>query len=265
MPEKFEKKYFFLEIINKYFTQILFIPILLGGIIQVIRLFMISPQAIRFFSPTQTISDGIFFLAIVLIYLSAILFLLLLSLPQGLILILSNLDTQNGYKITTEDDKQDKIRNKLSHESFPIWIHILIPIFVCSMYYYFFFFSDSLLKSNNLTAMSLMAFALNFFLSISLMRFIYLKKEYYFIENLKSFLLINITLCIFCSMFYSTYAVNKSNFALNFKFLKEKYKCHNSANVEIVYFNDKYIFLKRICKKNKDEIIIERIEALFKG
>lgn len=262
-----------IEFISKYFTQLLFIPILLGGIIQVVRLYIISPQAIRFFSPSQAISDGIFYLTFVIIYIAGFLSLLLLSLPNGLLMISNSLrrqaerekeNTKEKVEITTNTNKERK--HKLSHEAMPIWAHILIFLIVILFYYYFFFRrADFFLFNKHLILVGAISFALNFMLSINLMRFIYFNKEFYFLEHTKTFLSLNATLCIICTLLYSTYSINQNSFATNFRMLKDKYCCEKSGTVDIIYFNDKYIFIRRNCSSEEEEIIIDKMDSLFES
>jgi hypothetical protein len=257
----------FIEFITKHFAQLLFIPILLGGIIQVIRLYIISPQAVRFFSPSQAISDGIFYLTIVIIYIAGFLCLIIMSLPQGILMISKNLDRQKKKDDTDEaiTDINEKRKYKLSHETMPLWLHITIFLLIIYMYYLFFVTSTHFLESSRQIQAGAISFAFNFMLSINLMRFIYYNEEYYFIENTKTFLTLNISLCLICTFLYSTYSINQNNFASNFRHLKDKYCCQNSGTIDIIYFNDKFIFIRRNCESEQEEIIVEKIDSLFEN
>lgn len=263
---KSEKIKSLLHFIQTYFAQLLFIPLLFGGIMQIIILFLISPQAIRFFSATQAVSDGLFFLTVVGLYILAIFFIILFSIFYGLA-ITDYSKAKWKYKKETET-KTELTPYKFSHEAMPFYLHIIL--FLCSLLCYYILFikhPENLnlaeFKISKIITFLGIAVALNFMLSINLMRFIYIGKEYYFIKNENVFLALNFSLCLVSVLIFSLFSSQQNILFQNFKNIEEKYCCENNGNVEILYFNDKYIFIKRKCDKENEQIIIEKFDALF--
>lgn len=257
-----EKLILFMNFIQKYFTQILFAPILFGGIMQIIILFLISPQAIRFFSPTQAISDGLLYLSVVILYLFSIFITLLMTLIYGI--------TTTDFSKLKLKDKNDKeeIPYKFSHERIPLVAHIVIFLIVLFLYYIFFILNPKFLDIDNLKISNILkamffAFMFNSMLSINLMRFIYFKEEYYFKKNGKTFIVINTILCFITVFIFSIYSSGINTSFSNFERIKEKYCCEKTGVVKIIYFNDKFIFIKRKCSDESEELIIEKFDALF--
>lgn len=257
-----------LSFIQTYFSQLLFIPLLFGGVVQIILLFQISPQAIRFFSPTQAIADGLFFLTAILLYIISIVLVIVVTLMYGF-------GTGSARKPisdenTTENVTENKVHYKYSHEQMPFIIHIIMFFAVFYIYYMLFVRNPQTLIQNGtdmkfLLVSGFFTVLLNFALSITLMRFIYFKKEYYFKENQNIFLALNIFLCFICVLCFSVNSSKNSNFVGNFQHLKEKYCCENSGEIDIVYYNDKYIFIRRKCANENEEIVIDKFESFFES
>lgn len=259
-PNK-EKLKTFIEFIHKYFSQLLFIPLLLGGIIQFIILFSINPLAIRFFSPTQAIADGLFYLTILLLYIFSIFIALFFSIATG---FPSSTKREN-------DEDQNKTQHKFSHEKMPFYLHIILFILTLLCYHFFFIYHSENLDitkgeiGNVLTRLAI-AFIFNFGLSISLMRFIFFKEEYYFKKNTNTFLGLNFILClIFVFIFSVNSSSNKTIPFSNFQRIEKKYSIEKSDLVKIIYFNDKFIFIERKYKNGKTELIIEKFDVLFEN
>lgn len=259
-----EKLKVFSGFIHKYFTQLLFLPLLCGGLQQIIILFLISPQAVRFFSPPQAIADGLLYLVIVILYVFSIFIFFF-----GIIVI--DLLTSDSKKIQDQShDEEPKKPHKYSHEQMPLSAHIVI--FLVTIFCYFILFirqpknldlSDP--KIEGIIAILYIVFLLNFSLSITLMRFIFFKKEYYFKKNQNVFLMLNFLLCLISVFIFSVYSSKNTNSFSNFKRIEEKYRCEKSGTIKIVYFNDKFLFIERKCTNEKQELIIEKFDAFFEN
>lgn len=253
-----------INFIQTYFAQLLFIPLLLGGIMQIIILFLISPQAIRFFSATQAVSDGLFFLTVVGLYILAVFFFIVLS-------IFSGLAVTDFSKVKWKDKNEPELTPyKYSHEAMPFYVHIIVFLCVLLCYYFLFIkhpenFNFAEFKMSKIITLLGIAVALNFALSINLMRFIYVGKVYYFSKNENVFLALNFFLCLISVLIFSLFSSQQNMLFQNFKRIEEKYCCENNGHVEILYFNDKYIFIKRKCDNENEQIIIEKFDALFEN
>ncbi|MBS7788316.1 hypothetical protein KIH23_13490 [Flavobacterium sp. CYK-55] len=250
----------YLDSINKYLSLILFVPLLVGGLSQFINLYLISPNFVRFFSPTQAISDGI--LCLIHMCLS-IVFLMLYS-------VIGLSDKIERAKMSTDTDKEKyrtEVEAKQNLKS--RFIYLILLILVC---YALYFFITVVIPHNNnglnddaikLIFLGLMIMILFFGILIS---FIGLLSNYkYFFrrrENDKIIISLLIISNLAAFILVSVYT-NNQNKSINFKFLKEKYECPNNKKIEIKYYNDKYIFLERKCFKDSTEIIIDKFESIF--
>lgn len=257
-----EKLKALVEFIHKYFNQLLFIPLLFGGVIQIIILFSINPQAIRFFSATQAIADGLSYLAVVLLYIFSIFIVFLITMFYGL----ATTDFTKLKRKEKEDENETPY--KFSHERMPLYAHILI--FLATLFCYYIVFIDhpknlDMTKGEikNILGSLAMAFMFNFMLSLNLMRFIFFKKEYYFKKNQNVFLGLNFSLCLVFVFIFSVYSASRNISFANFQRIEEKYCCEKNGFVKILYFNDKFIFIERKCKDENTEIIIEKFDVLF--
>lgn len=103
----------------------------------------------------------------------------------------------------------------------------------------------------------------NFGISIILMRFIFFNKEFYFAENRNTFYALNLFLCLTVLLIFNTFSNRNANFISNFEKIKNKYCCTIQGSVNILYFNDKYIFIERQCKLEQKELIVTKFEDLF--
>lgn len=254
----------FIEFINKYFTQILFTPLLIGGIIQVANLFIISPQYIRFFSPTQAIADGILCLLFMIIMLFSFLVLML----GGFVGAADKLKKkiENPEQVEMERKKQYEMQQTKGHKAAFI-------IFGCLAIFCYYFISTRVFykspaqsfDTGKIIAFGLMLFSFNMGIVISIVG-VFSQYTYFFIrKEYQKPLLVTLIGVNFITFLVMMTITNSQNSALNFKVLQEKYRCKSDKKsyCKVIYFNDRYIFIERKCSTKPKEIIIDKFDSLF--
>lgn len=251
------KKFYFrtFENINKYFTQILFVPLLLGGLIQIYNLFRISPECIRFFSASQAISDGLLLLLTLIYSILMIILLLAISIkvrkkqkvePEG---------TEERFQF---DFEKYSLSKKISYLGLSILAYTMYLAVIPGL------FHDQNIKVYVFFLLSFGPIIINALTAYLILSCLFYKSKYFVQDNFEIFLTIYIILTIISSI-YSTNQM--TNYSLkNFEVLKVKHSCspRYSGFVEVLYYNDKYIFIRSNCN-DKREVIIEKFDALFEN
>lgn len=136
-----KNKFSLFDFLQKFYAQILFIPILFGGISQVISLYLISPNAVRFFSASQAISDGLFFLIVLLLFIVASAILIFFIFLYAAATAIKPLDKQEDDakmedNVKVENPESEKY--KYSHERMPRIFHLLFFPLILYCYYLLF-------------------------------------------------------------------------------------------------------------------------------
>ncbi|WP_433765492.1 hypothetical protein [Flavobacterium ginsenosidimutans] len=230
----------YIKILNENIAIIAIIPTVFGGIWQVVQLGKISINMIRFFSISQLISDGLimilFFSPPILIYLGFFL----------------NNSTEELYNA-----KKFKLKElfKTRFEKFRIFLYLIIALILI-------FNISELIKLNGFYIFCVFFFLLNFLLFFFFIIFAHFLQRRNLIET---YWIIAASICILLSLYAFNKNYQKSTNIENFNFLisqMEKEQCY-SKSPEILYFNDKYIFIETN-KKDKKTILIKQMEDLFK-
>ncbi|RXR17359.1 hypothetical protein EQG63_11260 [Flavobacterium amnicola] len=230
--DRFKKAVKFLQ---DNFNLIILIPTVLGGFWQLIELLRIDTSFVRFFSITQVISDGLI-----------LMFLLICS---YLIYI---------YIFKIHDIKSSDNEVKIPYD-YLLFKYIILFIFIIMLSIWFW-----TIESKKITTSSFF-FVFSFFvLCIKVFRDIVLQhfgKDGYRYLNATAFILV--FLCIhYNDLFFKNF--HKMYF-LPFNLKNTKYiECYigkNKNEFELLYFNDKYIFVQ--IKKTK-EIEIINFDEMFK-
>lgn len=247
-----------LKVLKDNLSLIVIVPVLLGGIWQLIELASISFSFIRFFSSSQLIADGL--LIIFLLFL----FMILVVLTE----ILADLrnERSNMARIFTE--------NEASRTSSYTLILVMtgFSIFSFLVFRSLFHFMGKVeeMKSFNILSFILTVFAY-FFISSHNIRLLKRIKRKYDVEKIKSLLLVFSFVLLF--QLYLLYEIGfrlHKSFLLpknlsNLEVLASDLKTQNKgAKIKLLYFNDKYIFYEiQSVKSKSSKIKIVRFETLM--
>ncbi len=240
-------KYLFngLKNIKEYIGIIVLLPSLLGGIWQLYALSKISISYIRFFSISQLIPDGI------IVFIFLIFLFLIIILNISLILDLLNLLNYlfKDYLNKIKNIAYDTIERKSS------LIKLLLIFCLPTIILFFLMILDIVyLKNINLFYKILIntfivaLFIIYLYIIDTLKnKFIELKSLY----SLNSIFILGITIIIFEHLlisFGTNYQLPQN--LINIDEISEKIKKENSSNnIDILYMNDKYIFIRLITEK----------------
>lgn len=235
---KFLVKYY--NLLKENLAMFAVIPTVIGGIWQLFKLTTISANMIRFFSISQLVADG--------------LLIIMTSFVPVLLMI---------YPILRPKDDKLETNNRSNHPDL-IYFHILFTILLVVVIFIggiFFKLFKYITIDNPISLGHLINFVCILFFVGYLLVIKFISKD-----KLVDYIYYNIFAVFSCFLliFYiNNISKNLSGIA-NFKDLItdiEKKECY-SKTPEIVYFNDKYIFIE-IEKKNKKSILIKQIEDLF--
>lgn len=222
--------------------MIAIVPTILGGIWQLWMLGSISSNMIRFFSISQLISDGLlvlgFFVFPVLIVLQTI---------------------KNRRK--TETVKTEPTSKFV--DVYVAFIVLTIVLLITTVLLLVWIISDvrNIIQLKELNSLWKLLFLLNFF---TVLAYTFFGK---FIERRLTFglfvfivLILNMAITFICFSKVSRDVSGIENIQVLLHDIEKK-DCYSKAP-EILYFNDKYIFIA-LEKKNKKSILIKKIDALF--
>ena len=230
-----------IKLIKEYLPLIVLLPVIIGGLWQIIELGSMSMSYIRFFSVTQLIADG--FLAI------------LVTSPWIFFVYFY------VFKYI-ETNKNHKSDFKTNHSLvFRLFMAIIILVFIVTVYYLI--VSKVFHSSNGLINYFSKVF-LFFVFFISLDIFVdtlgllnFLKKNMQNEIFDKPFGLVSLAFIFFIipMIFHSAFYVPHN--------LENLEKYNQNKNAELLYFNDKYIFIEHKKEDNKTTIQVVPFEELF--
>jgi len=226
------------NLIKDNLSLLILIPTILGGAIQFIQLSVISPSLIKFFSLNQLIIDGLF----IIIYFS-----LIIVLPYFI-----------AYKTMS-------FTKKLSPKKLKIIRIIFIILIIITFLFNVFF--HKLFSINNIYEflsqfISFYIYGCGFFIRSpeDLNNFSNIEEKK--INQLNIYMLI--TILVMGLLLASLSFIKIMSFIPidNFELLEKKYK--SRGKLEILYFNDKYIFFKiKSTKESNTKIHIEKMESVL--
>lgn len=249
--------------VKDYISIIILVPAFIGGIWQLLELMSISMPYVRFFSISQIVPDGILILIFLSLISASVMF------PLFLDSILPKKESrENNVRAFSEEEIEQKRKKGIRN-----WfLSFLIFYILGSAYFiYFFQFIDS---EQSLYFDALVAIIVCLFCNLCLTGCYNLasinKKEDFKFFNFLLLILYMILGYHFCHRIHNTFLLinNLDNFEKVQDTLKEIYP--NSKN-EILYFNDKYLFidvtdtlkLDDKTKMPKEKIHILPLETLF--
>jgi hypothetical protein len=242
------------------------IPIL-GILHQSVRLILISPEYLSFFSVTQIVPDTLKLIFLFLIFTVALVFFMVIFLLFGFItgkhkteslsIDLDNYNIVEHLNLISLEDNNSINDNKFYSKTFHFKQFSNIVIQVVFFLYLYAFIVDK-----NLFDYLIYKGGLSFFLPILV--FGILLRFKYFIDRFKLALILSLCTYYFSSIFKNDTFLYKIPNIENITSLKSKFSCDNYFNPEpkILFFNDKYVFIKTRCD-GLDKIFIEDFNNVF--
>jgi hypothetical protein len=218
-------------------TFILLFITTLGGVWQLIQLSKISITYIRFFSISQVIPDGLILTLGFLVYVVVVVWATLASYS-----LLS--DIINSIK----DDSKKKFKKKLQSLNFehPIF-GFTYAIFTIALGIWF-IYGSFIFKTSNVFVFMISNLAVMILLYAILDR--YQRIVDYMMAKNDIKILMGIIICGIIINFFSIVIAFNQNYLMpenlkNFEVIKSNFKNENpKASIQILYFNDKYLFTK---------------------
>lgn len=241
------------DYLKDHMSVILIVPAFIGGLWQVLELMNISYSYIRFFSISQIVPDGILILMFGLI--GSFIF-LLTFLADTLFF-----DKRDLFVEYLNDDEY-QIRKK---KEFRKWIIIFTVLYIFTAIYFVKVMFD-VPDISQFRGDVGFAFLLIFWLNISLSKCYYFTKDNWK-EAVKA---CNILLLIIYFIIALNFSIrihriflqpsNNLNIQGYKKEMKEKFP---NTKQELLYFNDKYMFIRIIDKSNKEKVYVTKLDNLF--
>lgn len=249
------------KFLKEYLSVIAITPLILGGLWQVLSLASISPSYIRFFSVSQQISDGILILFVIIVL--------------CVVVVLTK------FNLFKEISIEDWIRDSTISLILRILFNFLFITIPLSLFYMGVYFPISKGKLISLIDVIFFMIAISLVVSTLYRNYIYtiaiLKK--YNIKKLSISLYRDLKIFIFALIFVAVLAAimfflvksisifhKMFTFPSNLKniqYILDKYctdnKGINRDSVEVMYMNDKYIFIK-----DSSKIEVVKFDYMFK-
>lgn len=230
-----------LSFLKEYLSVIIIVPAFIGGLWQAMELINISYPFLRFFSISQIVADGVLILS----------FFLIALLPNAISYVFQKMFDFTKHKSEKEEEiteeKKEQNRKRDVRISFIIFCILLIAGVI-----YFLFNMGSKNKAADLNISVMLAttfiYGLNMLLNFCYVPSNFVGKEIFKFCNILIFLFYLIVGVYFCKQIHNTFLLtdNLDNIKNINYLLDEKYP---DEQKEILYFNDKYIFIK-IYNKN---------------
>lgn len=256
--------------IKDYLSLIVLIPALLGGFWQIIELAAIGIPYIRFFSVSQMVPDGLlilFLLGTILLFFNAITF--------------NHSISDNENNATQSADEQTDIPESRNRSSQSYLISLILELIIALAIFYIAIFPiiKSIYSENKVSLLQIILFLATFIIigqliSIAIKDFLNLTKlkinrQNILIEIITGIgkllcgaLAIGLTIYIF-QIFHNSFLLPD-----NFKNLNEleytlKTKNNKLKSLTLIYFNDKYLFLKVEDSLNKTQTQVIKFEDML--
>ncbi|PIF34134.1 hypothetical protein CLU81_4768 [Flavobacterium sp. 9] len=230
------------NIIKENITMFAIVPTILGGIWQLWMLGSISSNMIRFFSISQLISDGLLVLGFFVFPVSIV------------------------FQTIKNRRKTEKVKTEPTSKFVDVYVAFIvltIVLVIITVLLLVWIISDirEIIQLKELNSLWKLLFLLNV---LTVLVYTYFGK---FIERRLTFglfvaivLIMNMIITLRCFSKVSKDVSGIENIQVLLDDIEKK-DCYSKAP-EILYFNDKYIFIA-LQKKNKQSILIKKFDALF--
>lgn len=249
--------------LKEHLSVLIIVPAFIGGLWQSIELMSISTPYIRFFSISQIVPDGILilmFLVIAFSYHTIGWFADVLFFVKG--------EPKPTEYLSSED--YEKYRKK----KLIYWTIFFFVSYVFSVLYLL-YIKDDKLKSTQLNGLVVMSYLMVFILNRSLSNCYYYAKDIHkeLFKGWLLFILYFILVLYFGKHIHNSF-IAPSNIVNVEQVKSDVAQKYPNTKQELLYFNDKYIFVKIIDKFKKDKkgkiikhtnekIYIMKLESLF--
>ncbi len=254
------------EFLKEYLSVLIVVPAFIGGIWQAIELMKISYSYIRFFSISQIVPDGILVLMFFIVGYSFNIFLIYL-----VNLVDSEFKKDFNFK-PNETEIYRKISLKVDSTFF-------VLAYLFAMVYPFLYSSFDKPTLNDLNYLAFVMFICTYILNTSLSkcyhRALDKNKKFYKYCNLL-LLIFYLTYVFYFSVFIHHIFLSPSNNINIEQVKKDVANKFPNTKQKILYFNDKYIFIKiiglpikdkkgKLIKAKTDKVYITKFDDLFEN
>ncbi|MGR2922949.1 hypothetical protein [Acinetobacter sp. 1125_18A] len=263
-----------LDFYKENWSLIIFLPALLGGVLQIIKLFNLDPSFVRFFAVEQVVPDGLL-----------ILFLTILAWIIYFI-FRKSINENNLKKITLGWNLKNIISNLSSTFAFLLFSLIMVSYLSFVSYFEIESITIGYLVFKTVIEFFILKCIFDIFFTLTL---IYIFRNYQKVSDIPreefnkaieklqnlpektipflifTFLTFGILFIILTkiNLFYSH--INKLNLPMNEKILtiKLKNQLKTDVNLNIEYYNGKYVFFRIENQNNKNEYLVLKGESLI--
>ncbi|MBC9915304.1 hypothetical protein [Chitinophaga varians] len=247
-------------------SMIVLLPTLLGGIWQLAELLCIHPSCIRFFSVTQLIPDGLLILSVLLLI--CLLNVLIIQLPKWAVHTILGSGSMAGNNKEQPDQEGIKpVHPVFGKDEIKVVITFSLSVIMLSHY----FWVDTLqaaFKGKRISLWGIMKITVFCPLIFLMLKLIYQKIRAHFSPAVEIIICIVLVISLAPSIMLFLFCLKVFH---NSFLLPENFK--NTTNItptstparEIIYFNDKYIFLNRKDGQYPDTIEVRKFEDFIQN
>jgi hypothetical protein len=251
------------EFLKEYLSILIIVPAFIGGIWQAIELMTIYYSYIRFFSISQIVPDGIVVIMSIIVFSFIIFLIYLIELIDG--------ESKQEYAIRVNNSEKFIKRNESTF--------IFIFLYISVMVFPFIFISFETPTLKDLRFLALMMFFITYYLNDSLAKSYYSaldkNKKYYKYCNLLLLVYYSTYIFFFSVCIHHTFLLPRDNINIE-QVKKDVANKFPNTNQQLLYFNDKYIFIKitgkpikdkkgKLIKSKTDKVYITKLDDLFKN
>ncbi|MFB6456194.1 hypothetical protein ACE38W_13055 [Chitinophaga sp. Hz27] len=266
-----EKANTFTPSIKDILSIIVVLPTIFGGIWQLLELICINPAYIRFFSVTQLVPDGLLILSIILS--GGLMYLIVIVLPQRLARLPFKQDEKLKESYSYDDDNQ--IANaefKLDKKEMLTAVTFFSAAIVVYSHSLWVRVLQLVITRKKISMPEILELTITLPFILLLLKLIYKNVKAYLPDAIKLILQLIAFLSLggFLLVIGFSVIVFHNSFSLpgNFKNLgnimnKEQVTSIPNSTSEIIYFNDKYIFIKIKYTTGIDSIEVKKFDEFL--
>jgi hypothetical protein len=246
------------DFLHKNLNIIIVVPAFIGGLWQALELMNIDYSYIRFFSISQIVPDGILILMVFMVILSTKVFVTYIDSFHS-IFFDDKLNKNIVIDAATYENtrKSYLIVNSLGF----IIVYFLILFSVLTSNYRK---TDTSIFINEIFNLYFYLVFLTYFLKNCYFYAIEIHKKYCKYCNVLLLVLYVLIIIYYCKPFHKIFITPDNN--INIENIKEDFSNKfPKTKQEILYFNDKYIFINIIDKSKKEKVYITKLDDLFEN